>query len=220
MNISKGGINMENIKTSVYSYNGKEKQFKFKTSLSTYEKLNFVNNVTSLVVGDNYYSLVKDLFFDFVIISSFTDVEIYDFEDNKDDAKVVINKAEYLVNETNIVDIVKANVDYTLIEELKKAVNDNIEYRTGIHKNPLNESLANLLDTVKKQLDTVDVNSMMKMAEIFSGMTGELTPEKMLEVYSKSDMFKNKYAEIMEEKKKHNDKIDELVKDTDKTVLN
>lgn len=208
---------MENIKTSVYSYNGEEKQFKFKTSLSAYDKMKFVNNVTRLIVDENYYSILKDLFFDFVIIDTFTDVSILDEDDKK--AEYTIDMVESLVTETNIADIVKANADYGVIEELQKAVDDNIVYKTGIHKNPLNESLAHLLNTVEKQLDTVDVNSMMKMAEIFSGMTGELTPEKMLEVYSKSDIFKNKYAEIMEEKKKHNDKIDELVKETGKSVL-
>lgn len=213
---------MENIKTSVYFYNGEEKQFKFKTSLSIYEKLNFVNNVTSLVVGDNYYSLVKDLFFDFVIISSFTDVEIYDYEDNKDDAKIIINKAEYWVNETNVVDIVKANLDYGTLDELKKAVDDNIEYKTGIHKNPLIESLSNLVNTIEKQLSGINVDSMMEMAQIINGMTGELTPEKMLDVYSKSDMFKLKYEQLIADKKQHNEKLDALIKNDkkDKTVLN
>ena len=203
-------------KIGSYEVDGVNKNFNFKTSLSTYEKLSFVNNVTSLVAGDNYYSLVKDLFFDFVLISTFTDVEIYDYEDNKEDAKVVINKAEYWVNKTNIVSVVKENVDYGVIEELEKAVDDNIEYRTGIHKNPFSpiiESLSSLLNTVESKLDNVDIDGMMKMAEVINGISGELTPEKMLEAYSKSDMFKLKQEQIIADRKQHNDKIDKLAKD-------
>lgn len=206
-------------KTGYYEVDGISNGFNFKTSLSTYEKLVFVNNVTGLVVGDNYYSTLKDLFFDFVVISMFTDIEIYDYEDNKDNSKVVINKAEYWVNETNVVNIVKANLDYGVIEELKEAVNNNIEYKTGIHRNPLTESLSHLVNTIDKQLSDINVDSLMEFANIFSGMTGELTPEKMLKVYSESDLFKNKYNEVLESKKKHNDKIDEIIEEANKQIL-
>jgi transcriptional regulator with PAS, ATPase and Fis domain len=208
---------MKDIKTGVYTYNGEEKQFSFKTSLSVYDKARFVNIYESLILGDGtYYSIFEDLFFDFVIIDVFTDVNV--FEDNKYSLGVI----ESLIEETEIVDIVKANVDYSIIVELKEAVDKNIEYKTGIHRNPLApviESLSNLLDTVEYKLSTIDVEGMMEFANVFSNMTGELTPEKMLDAYAKSDVFKNKYAEILKEKEKHNDKIEELVKDTNKPIL-
>lgn len=208
---------MKDIKTGVYTYNGEEKQFSFKTSLSVYDKARFVNIYESLILGDGtYYSIFEDLFFDFAIIDVFTDVNV--FEDNKYSLGVI----ESLIEETEIVDIVKANVDYSIIVELKEAVDKNIEYKTGIHRNPLApviESLSNLLDTVEDKLSAIDVDGVMEFANIFSNMTGELTPEKMLDAYAKSDVFKNKYAEILKEKEKHNDKIEELVKDTNKLIL-
>lgn len=208
---------MKDIKTGVYTYNGEEKQFSFKTSLSVYDKARFVNIYESLILGDGtYYSIFEDLFFDFAIIDVFTDVNV--FEDDKYSLGVI----ESLIEETEIVDIVKANVDYSIIVELKEAVDKNIEYKTGIHRNPLApviESLSNLLDTVEYKLSTIDVEGMMEFANVFSNMTGELTPEKMLDAYAKSDVFKNKYAEILKEKEKHNDKIEELVKDTNKPIL-
>ena len=209
------------IKEGYYEVDGVSNSFNFKTSLSTYEKLGFINNVTGLVVGDNYYSLAKDLFFDFILVTMFTDIEIYDLEDNKEDARVVINKAEYWVNETNVVEIVKSNMDYGLLEELQKAVEDNIEYKTGIHKNPFSpviNSLSNLINNVDKQLSGVDVNEMMKMAETFNSITGDLTPEKILDVYSKSDIFKDKYKKMLDDKKKHNDKVDELIKNKENVL--
>lgn len=209
------------IKEGYYEVDGVSNSFNFKTSLSTYEKLGFINNVTGLVVGDNYYSLAKDLFFDFILVTMFTDIEIYDLEDNKEDARVVINKAEYWVNETNVVEIVKSNMDYGLLEELQKAVEDNIEYKTGIHKNPFYpviNSLSNLINNVDKQLSGVDVNEMMKMAETFNSITGDLTPEKILDAYSKSDIFKDKYKKMLDDKKKHNDKVDELIKNKENVL--
>ena len=211
----------EFIKTGYYEADGMTNSFNFKTSLSTYEKLSFVSNVTGLVVGDDYYSLAKDLFFNFMIVTMFTDIEIYDYEDNRDDAKVVINKADFWVNETNVVDIVKSNMDYGLLEELQKAVEDNIEYKTGIHKNPFYpvfDSLSKLLDTVENKLANVDVDGMMEMANVISGLTGELTPEKMLDAYANSDIFKNKYKELLEDKKEHDAKIDKLVKDKENVL--
>ena len=45
-------------KTGCYEVDGVSNSFSFKTSLSAYEKIAFVNNVSGLVVGeDNYYSL-------------------------------------------------------------------------------------------------------------------------------------------------------------------
>lgn len=205
------------IKTGLYTYNGEEKQFSFKTSLSAHDKMKFVSSVTNLVVGENYYSILKDLFFDFAIINVFTDVSIRDRDD--EEIEYTVDIVESLVNDTEIVNIVKANLDYGVIEELKEAVNDNIEYKTGIHRNPLTESLSNLVNTIDKQLSGINVDSLMEFANIFSGMTGELTPEKMLKVYSESDLFKNKYNEVLENKKKHNDKIDELIEEVNSTIL-
>ena len=203
-------------KMGVYTRNGLEFNFNFHTSLRAVDKMRFVSNVTDLVVGDNYYSVIRDIIFNFNIISIFTDVDISDITnpDNND----AISMIEDLLGETNIVSIVIANAEDGLIAELQKAVDDNIEYRTGIHKNPLTESLSNLVNTIERKLDGIDTDSMMEVANIFGGMTGEFTPERMLDAYEKSDVFKSNYRKLIEDREKHNAEI-EVAADPVKEVM-
>ena len=164
----------------------------------------FVNSVTGLLVGDNYNSVIRDLAFDYNVISIFTDVDISKVTDENNAIQDTLSAMEELVYETNIVEIVKANAVVGIIDELNKAVDDNIEYRTGIHKNPIAESLSNLLNTIESKVSDIDTDNMMKMAQAISGMSGELTVDKMLEAYSKSDIFKEKYKDLAASKKKSN----------------
>lgn len=193
-------------KMGIYTRNGLEFEFNFHTSLRAVDKMRFVAGVTDLVVSDNYNSIIRDMMFNFNIISIFTDVDISDITDPENND--AINMIEDLLDETNIVEIVIANAQSGLIAELNKAVDDNIEYRTGIHKNPLTESLSNLVNTIERKLDDVDVDSMMELAQIFGGMTGELTPERMLETYEKSDLFKKNYQKMLADREQHRAEIE------------
>ena len=193
-------------KMGVYTRNGLEFNFNFHTSLRAVDKMRFVSNVTNLVVGDNYYSVIRDMIFNFNIISIFTDVDISDITDP--DNNDAISMIEDLLCETNIVAIVIANAEDGLIAELQKAVDDNIAYRTGVYNNPLNDSLSSLVNTIERKLNGVDTDGMMEAAKIFSGMTGELTPERMLEAYEKSDVFKKNREHMIAERENHTAEIE------------
>lgn len=197
-----------NIKTGLYSKNGEEFAFEFKASLNANDKVRFVNTVMAFVINEqNYYSVLRDIAFNFAIIDVFTNIDVrYVYASTNALALI-----EELLDTTNIVSIVKANVDNDVVEELNKAVDNNIEYRTGIHKNPITESLAHLLDTVEKKINGVDTEKMMNMAEIIGGLSGELTPEKVIDAYAKSDIFKEKYAEIIANRDKHNAEITDII---------
>ena len=185
-------MDKNDIKTGVYNRNGEDFAFDFKTSLSAIDKVYFVNSVTESLIDDNYNYVLKDLIFDFYIVEVFC----IDF-DTSDILKSEspIENIENLFDETNIVDIIKANVDADVISELRDAVDLNIEYRTGIHSNPIAESLSSLLDTIESKIEGVDIDSMMELAQKMNGISGELTPEKMLEAYANVDSFKNKIIE-------------------------
>ena len=193
-----------NVKMGVYTFKGNESTFNFYTSLSAVDKVRFVNAVCSNVVDTNYNSIIRDLIFDFELINVFTDVDI-DYIIKSD---APLDLMEELVEETKIVAIIKANAKDGVIEELNKAVDDNIAYLTGIHKNPIVEGLSNLLNTIEKKLADIDTSEMMKAAQMITSMTGELSTDNMLDSYAKSDMFKNKYKEILAIKEKHNDEMD------------
>lgn len=203
-------------KTGVYIRNGMEFPLNFCTSLRAIDKMRFIDSVTNLVVGNNYNSIVRDMFFNFSIISIFTDVDISDITNPENNDAV--NMIEDLIEETNIVEIVIANAQTGLIDELNSAVDDNIAYRTGIHKNPLTESLSNLINTIERKLNDIDTEGMMEAAKVFSGMTGELTPEKMLDAYAKSDVFKHNREQMIANREQHIEDI-EVVANPVKEVL-
>ena len=194
----------KNVKTGLYTHNGEEISFNFYTSLRASDKLTFVNSVINLVVDEKYNSVIRDLVFDYMIIDVFTDIDTTDIKM----AKNSIDMIEDLLDETNIVEIVRANAEVGLIEELDKSVDDNIAYLTGIHKNPIVDGLGNLLNTIEKKLANIDTEEIAKAAQMITAMTGELTATNMLEEYAKSDMFKEKYHQIIAEKEQHNAEIE------------
>lgn len=186
-----------NMKTGVYNYNDESRDFKFYTNLSVANKTKFVNSVVSLVVDENHYnSVIRDLVFDFYIVDVMTDIKTTELK--KSDT--FLNDVEDFLLSTNIVEIVKANAFPTLIDELNKAIDKSIAYLTGIHPNSLNEAVASLLSTLEKKINEVDLGSMMDMAQKFASMTGEFTPDSIVNAYMNSDMHKKNLAEIAETK--------------------
>ena len=184
-------------KSGVYVSNGEDFNFKFKTTLCASEKVYFVNSVTDLLIGENYNSVLRNLVFDFFVIDVFTDVDtswIYIVEDDNDSDVNILGEMESFVYNTNIVDIVRANDEYGVIDELMESLDLNIEYRTGIHKSPIIESIANLINAFERKVNDFDVDaeSLIGMANMLGGISGELTADKLLEAYAKSDIYKSK----------------------------
>lgn len=187
-----------NMKTGAYTYNDESYNFEFRTDLSVADKLKFVNSVVSLLVDDNHYnSVIRDLIFDYYTIKIFTTVNTEEL----DNSLAFLNDVEDFLLSTNIVEIVKANAFPTLFDELNSAVDKSIAYRTGIHPSPLSDALASLLSTLEKKINEVDLDSMMGMAQKLASMTGEFTPDSIVDAYINSDMHKKNLAEIVEAKR-------------------
>lgn len=188
-----------NMKTGVYVYNDESHNFNFYTNLSANDKAAFVRTVVDAVVDDfNYDSVLRDIIFDYATILMFTDIDTSFVKtvDNSGKAITNIDLLEDFLLSTDIVEIVKANAFPTLFDELEKAVDKSIEYRTGIHPAPLSDALSSLLSTLEKKINEVDLDSMMDMAQKFAGMTGEFTPDSIVNAYMNSDMHKKNLAEI------------------------
>lgn len=201
---------VKEVMTGCYTRNEENIEFNFYTNLTMSEKLKFVNAVTNIVVvEDNYDYLIRDMIFDYMLIRFFTDVDVAEINESPNS----IDSIEDLLNETNIVDIIKANVVDGLIDELNKAVNVNIEYRTGVKLNSVSDALTHLITTIENKVKDIDTDTMMEMASKISGLTGNITPEDIIEVYSKSDAFKRNSDELNKRREKHNEIMDEFVKD-------
>lgn len=189
----------KNVKTGAYTYKNESIPFNFYTELRAVDKIKFINAVCDTLIDTNYYSVIRDLVFDFQIVNVFTDVVVPELQDSPSPISII----EEFLDDTNIVEIVKANVDKKLIAELEKAVDENIEYRTGIHKNTLEDALTSLLHTVEQKINDVDTEGMMEMAIKLNSISDELTPERILQAYSETDMFKNRIYEKEQERQNH-----------------
>jgi hypothetical protein len=206
---------MKEVKMGVYTCKTKNTEetfeFKFYTDLTVTQKLLFTNSVTNLVVDENNYnSVIRDLVFDFYVIDIFTDISTEEFKQSPS----FLNSVEQFLEETNIVDVVKANVIPALFEELNKAVDKAIEYKTGIHPSPIGDSFASLIKVIEKKVNEIDLNDMMRMVQKFASMTGELTPESIVNAYMNTDIHKNNVIEIEEAKKQRA----EFAKDMDAAI--
>lgn len=183
--------------------------FNFATDLSAASKLKFVNSVVDILVDDkNYNSIIHSLVFDFFIVNIFTDIDT----DKLLNSPTFVKDVEQFLEETNIVDIIVTNMKDGLYEELNKAVDLNIEYLTGIHTNPLNEALTSLVNTLEKKVKEIDLDKAMEMANVFSGMTGEFTPESIVNAYLKSDTHKKNMIELEEVKKQKTEFTEDMSK--------
>lgn len=193
------------MKTGVFEYNNESYKFNFKTSLSAYGKMVFVKTVTNSLVDNNGYdSVIRNLIFDFVVVDVFTNIDT-SFIKMKDDDGNDINPIiliEHFLEESNVVDIVKANMEIGLLDELNHAIDLNIQYLTGINPNPLNEAITSLVSTLEKKVNEIDLDSMMEMAHKFAGMTEDFTLENAVNAYMNSDVHKKNIAEIEEAKNK------------------
>ena len=188
---------MKNVMMGTYVKGEEYIDFNFGTDLTVFEKQKFVNSVVNLIVDEkNYNSVLRDLIFDFYIVDIMTDVDMTELRQSP----YFVNDVEQFLEETNIVDIVKANASPTLFDELNDAIDKSIEYITGIHPSPLNEALASLVNTLEKKINGLDTDSMMDMAQKFVGITGEFTPERVVNAYMDSDMHKKNLEEIAESK--------------------
>jgi hypothetical protein len=189
-------MNIE-IKTGTYNRNGESIPFEFSTSLSASNKLNFVNSVVKVVVDDDDYNyVIENMIFDFYIVNYFTNIDVSEITESPNN----IDMIEDFLNETDIVNIIKMNAVHGIINELEKAVSLNIEYKTGIHVNPISSSLSSLLDTIEQKVDGIDLEEMMGIAESIAGISDELTADKLLDAYAKTDIFKKNWDNVGSDK--------------------
>lgn len=180
------------IKTGVYTINDNDTPFAFYTSLNAYRKSQFVVSVSNILVGDNYNYVIRDLAFDFCIVAIFTDIDTTDVQDADDGITAM---EEFVDKFKPVIDIVKANVEDGVFDELNTAIDLNIEYRTGIHVNPISHSLASLLDTIERKVYGIDLNIMMYLAQSMAGISDELTADKLLDAYAKTNIFKDNWGD-------------------------
>lgn len=180
------------IKTGVYTLDGEDTPFAFYTSLNAYRKSQFVVSVCNTLVGDNYNYVLDDLVFDYFIVAIFTDIDVSEVQKSDNGISAM---EEFVDKFKPVIDTVKKNAVDGVLDELRKAIDLNIEYRTGIHINPISSSVASFIDTIERKVDGVDLNSMMDLAQSIAGISDELTADKLLDAYAKTNIFKEHWGD-------------------------
>lgn len=196
---------MKEMKMGVFTYNEESRNFNFKTSLSAYDKQLFVQTVVDNLIGEGVYNVIlRDLIFDFVIVEIFTNIDT-SFINMKDEDGNDVNQIipiEHFLEQSNVVEVVKANIEDGLLEELNRAIDLNIQFLTGIQPNSLYDAFANLLSTLEKKIGEIDLSSAMEMIEKFSNMTDEFNVDNIVKAYMNSDVHEKNEEEIAKAKKK------------------
>lgn len=190
--MNRGNNMSEYTNSGIYMYKENELSFNFNTSLSAEQKIQFVNIVANIVAGENYYDFLTDIVFDFALVTNLTDIDLSEVDD--------LNSIEDFLNDTNIVDVIRENVDYEFINSLRYSVDRCIEYKTGIHRNIVEEYFGSLIKTFENMISNVDMNEIVNVGKMLSGASNELTADKILEAYRKSDMYKESWKQAFADK--------------------
>ena len=191
--------------TAMYVDNGNTVEFNCYLDIPMSRKLAFVDSVVNPVVGDDYYyPMIKDIMFDFRMIQFFTDIDT-DVVDGYD----VIDQIVEFLKSNDAADVVKVSVNFDVIQELYEAVDKAIEYKTGIHPSPIADGIASILNTLEQKFAGIDMDAMTGMAKVFSKLQGDITPDKMLEAYANSDVFKKMHGDAVKKQDERDKKAED-----------
>lgn len=191
--------------TTYVSANGVDIEFNYCYDIPMSQKIAFVDSVVNPVVGDDYYyPMIKDIMFDFRMIQFFTDIDT-DVVDGDD----VIDQIVEFLKSNDAADVVKASVNFDVVQELYEAVDKAIEYKTGIHPSPIADGIASILKMAEEKLSSIDVDSANAMAKVFGNMKGNITPDKMLEAYANSDVFRKMHGDAVKKQGERDKKAED-----------
>ena len=176
----------------------KEIDFKYRTELTLQQKVSFVNFVLGVIFDDDYcFSIIKNEVFDIALIYMFTDVLKYD-----EDFTFSLNNIEEMLNTTNVIEILKNEIDKDLIKDLNEVIDINIAYKTGVNVNSISTSFSSLLKTIENKVSDFDVDEFSNTLKKFGDITNGMSPDKIIELYTKTDAYKKNYKGTLSTKNK------------------
>lgn len=178
------------VMNATYNYKGVDGQYSFFTDIDVLRKAKFVESVCSYVVTDkSYQAVLRDTIFMWQIIEAFTNINLKDVL-NLEESQNALGDIIDFVEETDVVENIVDNMRAGLIQELNETVNLNIEYKTGIHIDPLRDMLANLLKSLEDKMNEIDIPTLMNFASKINEIPDELSADKIAEACANSDAFK------------------------------
>lgn len=170
--------------------------FEYISNPSIVDWQNFARRVTLFLVNEGtkeYYSLLKDIVFDFVLIYEFSNVSVDHILGSSGDQYDLM---EEYVHGNSIASIIKDAYGADAIDRAKNAIDDMIAYKTGIYENRAIKAFASLADYASAYIKNIPIDDMQEFVNRVNNMQGEITADKILEAYAKSDAIQNTVSEI------------------------
>lgn len=185
----------------------KEIDFEYCVELTIQEKVDFINNVLQVLFqNDYYYSILKQNIFDFMLINFFTKI----ISDEEEFVMTLSNIDDFLHN-TNVLDTLYNEIDTNLLKELYDTININIEYKTGIHEDEVSIAFSSLLNSIEEKVNEFDIKGLAKTLKKFGDVTDGMKPEKIMDLYTKTDTYKKNYKKTISSKNKQIRELKEKV---------
>ena len=172
--------------------------FKYKKSISLQDRVMFVNNVLDVLFkNDNYYSLLTDKVFDFMLVAMFTDILEED-----EDYTFSLHRVEEIVSQTDLLNILYENIDEMVLAELKETIELNIEHKTGIHRYDVGNAIYSLINALEQKVNEVNVGELENTLRQFTDISGGLSQTSIIDLYTKTQAYKDNYEKVVGEKNK------------------
>ena len=107
-----------------------------------------------------------------------------------------------MLNTTNVIEILKKEIDNDLIKDLNEVIDMNIAYKTGVNVNSISTSFSSLLKTIENKVSDFDVDEFSNTLKKFGDITNGMSPDKIIELYTKTDAYKKNYKGTLSTKNK------------------
>lgn len=186
---------MSEIKIAKFEYDDgtsmKEYEYTYKTNLNIKEKAEFVVFVTNRIISEHYNKVMYDFVFDLALIQMFTDIDIKNtilgIEDDIDDWEYIFALQRFM-SKTTVLSEIKDGIRPGLLDELKEAVDCNIEYKTGIHHNRVEDAIMRLIDLLSEKVKSwaIDSDSAKKIVELFPRFVKNTSSQEIINAIASS----------------------------------
>ena len=133
---------------------------------------------------------------------------------NEEEFDLTLIKMDNIVINTTIIDVIYDKVDKNLIQELYDAIEVNIEYKTGIHKDELSTTFSSLLKELNDKVSNLDIENLVSSLGKLGDISNNATLDKILDAYTKTDAYKKNYQKTLRNKNKEIRQLKEKVNET------
>lgn len=166
--------------SSNFNYDGELVSFNYKTDLLMSEMVQFVNDVVSVSVVDNFYPFLAELAFNSELVDKFTDIDMRDYIEGQ-----LVDDYDRFFKESDIIEVIKGSVNPATLNTLYTSVAQALEYKTGIHPNRFEDALVDLIDIIGEKIEGFDFGNMGELSNLIKEANGKLTVENVLDAYEK-----------------------------------